>query len=452
MRISNYIVIVLFCSLLIGIHSAEAQKNKISTDTLLHVSQMPDSKLKAIKFDTLRLTIHEAEQLFLQKNLMVLAQKYGVDATEALILQAKLYYNPNFTWGNQVYNTGTHTLLPLSFNYPNSSYSFSYSQEIVLAHKIKKQVGIAETTYVLAKDNFKDLLRTLKFALRSSYYNIYYLQQIAKVYEEEINALQTVVEAYNKVAGENLVSQAEIVQIQAQLYSLQSEYQGWIDTINDQESQLRLLLQSPPSVYIVPIVDPAILKADPNAYGLGTLLDSAYQNRTDFMIARDNLLLSHQNYSLQKSLAVPDITMGLSWIEASPYVGDNTSYSVGLAIPMFNRNQGNIKNANLLIKSNEAQLQYTQKTVDEQVFRGLQKAIDADKLYQGIDPGFAGKFDTLAVEMLKNYMNRNVNLLTFQAFYDSYKTNIEQLNTILYNKVNCLESLNLLTGTNFFNK
>jgi cobalt-zinc-cadmium efflux system outer membrane protein len=95
---------------------------------------------------------------------------------------------------------------------------------------------------------------------------------------------------------------------------------------------------------------------------------------------------------------------------------------------------------------------YTQKSVDEQVFRGLEKAIDADKLYKGIDTTFASKFDTLAAEMLKNYLNRNVNLLTFQAFYDSYKTNIEQLNTILYNKVNTLESLNLLTGTNFYNK
>lgn len=412
----------------------------------------PDSTLKSIRFDTLRLTITDAEQMFIKNNLMLLAQKYGVDATQALIIQAKLYYNPQFSWGNNVYNTDTHTLFPLSFTWPKSDNNFNLSQEIVLARKIKKQVGIAETTYVLAEDNLKDLLRTLKYTLRSSFYNIYYLQQIAKVYNEEISALQTVVDAYKQVEGENIVSEVEIVQVQAQLYSLKSEYQGWVDNINDLESQTRLLLQTPPTVYLLPVVDPDIVKADPLTYDLSTLLDSAYANRTDYMIARDNLLLSKQNYSLQKALAIPDITVGLSSDESSQYVANDLSYSIGFAIPIFNRNQGNIKNANLMIKSNDAQLGYTQKSVDEQVFRGLEKAIDADKLYKGIDTTFATKFDTLAAAMLKSYMNRTVNLLTFQAFYDSYKDNIEQLNTILYNKVNCLESLNLLTGSNFYNK
>jgi outer membrane protein, heavy metal efflux system len=412
----------------------------------------PDGTLKSIRFDTVQITITEAEQTFLKNNLNLLAQKYGVDATQALIIQARLYYNPSFSYGNNIYNTDTHTLFPLSFTWPKSDNSFSLSQEIVLAHKIKKQVGIAETNYVLAKDNFADLLRTLKYTLRSSYYNIYYLRQITKVYDEEINALDTVVAAYKLVEGRNLVSEAEIVQVQAQLYSLQSEYQGWVDNINDLESQLRLLLQAPPTTYILPVVNPDMVKTDPRTYGLGTLLDSAYVNRTDFMIARDNTLLSRQNYSLQKALAIPDITVGLAEDESSQYVANDFSYSFGFDIPLFNRNQGNIKNANLTIKSNEAQELYTQKSVDEQVFRGLQKAIDADKLYKGIDTTFAPKFDTLAAEMLKQYLNRNVNLLTFQAFYDSYKTNIEQLNTILYNKVNTLESLNLLTGTNFFNK
>jgi len=420
--------------------------------TLAQAFTKPDSTLKSIRFDTLRLNINDAEQMFIQKNLMLLAQKYGVDATEALIIQAKLYYNPTFSWGNNVYNGNTNTYFPLSFKWPLSDNQFNYSQEIVLAHKIKKQVGIAETNYVLAKDNFKDLLRTLKYTLRSSFYNIYYLQQIAKVYDEEINALKTVVEAYKQVEGENLVSEAEIVQVQAQLYSLQSEYQGWIDNINDQESQLRLLLQLTPTTYILPAVSQDIVKTDPLKYGLGTLLDSAYNNRTDFMIAKDNLLLSKQNYTLQKALAVPDITLGLAYDESSQYTQHDLGYSIGFAIPMFNRNQGNIKNADLMIKSNDAQLKYTAKTLEEQVFRGLQKAIDADKLYKGIDPTFATKFDTLAAGMLDNYLKRNVNLLTFQAFYDSYKTNIEQLNTILYNKVNTLESLNLLTGTNFYNK
>ena len=54
--------------------------------------------------DTLRLTLPETEQLFLQKNLLLLAAKYNVEAQRALVLQAKLYPNPYFTYTNAVYN------------------------------------------------------------------------------------------------------------------------------------------------------------------------------------------------------------------------------------------------------------------------------------------------------------------------------------------------------------
>ncbi len=429
------------------------QFKKIGIFSMLFVlfhSEITHAQLPGI--DTVRLTLPDAEQLFIQKNLAILAQKYSVDATKALIIQAKLYPNPNFAFGNNIYNSVTKQWFPTSFTPGMSDWNFQISQLIVLSRKIHKQVKIAETNYKLAEDNLSDLLRTLKFALRSTYFNIYYLQQTARVYDEEIHALQVIVDAYKQVQGKGYVSEAEIVQVQAQLYSLQNEYQTLIDNINDQQSQLRLLLQSPPNAYLKPLLDTSIVKTDPLAYSFKALMDSAYTNRTDFMIAKDNLLLSRQYHTLQKALAVPDLNVSLNFDESSEYVHNDYMYFLGIDLPVFNRNQGNIKNARILIDYNNTQLQLTKETLEEQVTRGLQKAIDADKLYKGIDPVFAGNFDRLASEMMKNYMKRNVNLLTFLTFYDSYKQNIVQFNTISYNKVNALENMNFLTGTNFFNK
>ena len=170
------------------------------------------------------------------------------------------------------------------------------------------------------------------------------------------------------------------------------------------------------------------------------------------MIAKDNLLLSQQTYTYQKSLAVPDLTLGAAYDRHGSYIPDFNAINVGLNIPIFNRNQGNIKSTKILIDYNNTELEVTKKGLEEQVTRGWQKAIDADKLYKEIDTAFSKKFDTLADEMMKNYMKRNVSLLAFLSFYDSYKQNIVQLNTIQFNKINSLENLNFLTGTNFFNK
>ena len=82
----------------------------------------------------------------------------------------------------------------------------------------------------------------------------------------------------------------------------------------------------------------------------------------------------------------------------------------------------------------------------------MQKAVDADNLYKEIDPTFTMKFDKLAKEMMQLYLKKDVGLLDFLNFYDSYKQNVVQLNTISFNKVNALENLNFLTGTSFFNK
>jgi cobalt-zinc-cadmium efflux system outer membrane protein len=399
--------------------------------------------------DSLRLDIKEAEKLFLDHNLQILAEKYNVDATKALIIQAHLYPNPNFNLEQGAYNPETGKWFQTN---SQGEEAYQLTQLVVLSRKIRKQVNIAETNYKLAEDNLYDLLRTLKLALHSTFYNIYYLRQSAKVYDEEINALKKIVAAYKEVQGKGYVSDAEVVQVQAQLYSLQNEYQVLIDNINDQESQLRLVLQAKPNVFIIPDVKQGIENTDPLAYSIKSLMDSAYANRSDLMIAKDNLLLSEQTFSYQKALAVPDLTLGASYDRQGSYVRDFNAVTLGFDVPIFNRNQGNIKNAQILIDYNNSQLQLTEKTLEEQVSRGLQKAIDADRLYKGIDVSFSANFERLAREMMEHYMKRDVSLLTFLTFYDSYKQNILQLNTILYNKVNALENINFLTGTNFFNK
>ncbi|GGA88158.1 TolC family protein [Puia dinghuensis] len=408
-------------------------------------------RAQSFNTDSLRVTLPQAEKMFLDSNLQILAQKYNVDATKALIIQARLWPNPNINISNGLYNTQTHKWFQV-FDPNDAEQSAQLSQLIVLAGKIKKQTRIAETNYLLSEYGLFDLLRTLKYALRSTYFNIYYLQQTARVYDEEISSLKTVVGTFEKVVDSGYVAQVDVVRVQAQLYSLQAEYQTLIDNLNDQESQLRLLLQTKPSIYVVPQIDTTVINStSPLQYPMQNLMDSAYKNRTDLMIAKGNLTLSQQNYSLQKALAVPDLTAGLGFDRHGSYIPNFTSVGLGIDIPIFNRNQGNIKSARINIDMNKTQLTLTQKTLEEQVTRGLQRAVDADRLYKQLNPAFAAHFDKLAAAMLENYKNRLVRLLDFLTFYDSYKTNIVQLNTILYNRVNALETINLNTGTNFFN-
>ncbi len=403
------------------------------------------------KPDTLQLTLPAAENTFLKNNLLLLAQKLNVDATSALVIQARLWSNPQFNLSQGVYNPETKDWF--SFDKNNGETAFSIDQLIVLAGKIRKQVDIAKTNVQLAQYTLLDMLRSLKFTLRSDFYTIYYLQQTAAVYHEEISSLQIISNAFEQQVSKGYLAKTEVVRIKAQLYSLRSEYNDLMNQVNDKESELRLLLQAPGSLYVIPLADTVVLQQqNPLQYPLQALLDSAYQNRTDLKLASLSVLASQQNYIYQKALAVPDITLGATYDKNGSYVHNSNLVNLGFNIPIFNRNQGNIKSAKILTDYNRTMLESTHKSLEEQVSRGLQKAIDADKLYRDIDPAFAGEFSQLSKAVEENYMKRNIGLLDFLTFYDSYKQNIVQLNNILLNKASALENVNFLTGTDFYNK
>jgi cobalt-zinc-cadmium efflux system outer membrane protein len=72
-----------------------------------------DAQSTAFQKDTLQLPLDSAENIFLQNNLLLLAQKYNIDAAKALIIQAKLYPNPNISFSSVFYQTQTKKILPV---------------------------------------------------------------------------------------------------------------------------------------------------------------------------------------------------------------------------------------------------------------------------------------------------------------------------------------------------
>jgi outer membrane protein, heavy metal efflux system len=408
--------------------------------------------LGQMKTDTLPISLPEAEKMFLDSNLLLLAQKYNIDAQRALILQARLWPNPNFSFSRG-------PLIPVSSpGYPKSNFfvesenAASLSQLILLAGKRNKQIKLAQANTMLAEYQFFDLLRTLKYTLRTDFFNIYYMEQSARVYDAEIRALQQIVTAFDQQEGKGYIAEKEVVRVKAQLYSFQSEYNDLINQINDTQSELRLILQVKPDVFIDPLPDSlSIGGLDPARYPLTMLMDSAYRNRTDLQIARTNTNINKLGYDYQKALAVPDLTLGLSYDEQGSYANNFTSIGVSMDLPVLNRNQGNIKSAKAQIAYSLAQEKSTVATVAENVSRSLQKAFAQDKLLRNIEPKFTADFDRLVNEVLINYQKRNIGLLDFLDFYDSYKQNVLQINSIKYNRVQAFEDLNYYTGTNFFN-
>ena len=393
--------------------------------------------------DTLKLTVRQAEDQFIKNNLSLIVARYNIDNASAQIITARLFQNPDFSFSNGIHASG----VPNAF----SEQSASVSQLFYTAGKRNKNIQLAKIGVEQAKYQFFDLLRTLKFTLRNDFYTIYYNEQSAKVYNEEITSLSKTLGVFREQYTKGNIAQKEVLRIQSQLYSLQTEYNSLLAGIDTTESELKLLIKVSPKTYVEPgVISDSKEMVSQVAYQ--QLLDSAYLNRYDLRYSKATVDYSDMNLKLQKATAIPDVSLSFNYDKLGSYGNNFMSAGIAFSLPFFNRNQGAIKQAHIAVDQSKVQLQSQQDQVESDVATNYKGALRLEQLYNSFDPQFKDDFTHLIQEVFKNYEKRNISMLEFLDFYDSYKTNTLQMNNLQLNRVLSLEQLNYATGTSFFNK
>jgi len=403
---------------------------------------------QTLNTDTLTLTLKQAENQFIQNNLQLIIERYNIDNASAQVITARLFPNPDFNFSNGIAGTRD----PNTGLGPLNEQTFGVSQLIQTAGKRNKSIQLAKIQVRQAGFQFFDLLRTLKYTLRSDFYTIYFQEQSAKVYTEEINSLAKTLKVFKLQYASGNIAEKEVLRIQSQLYSLQSEYNGLLTSIDTTQNELKTLIRAKPGSYIVPVYNFDTDKESVTGVPYQQLLDSAYTNRYDLKNTQAQIDYNNVNLELQKAQAVPDFSLSLGYDRAGA-VGQNfLGAGIEFNLPFFNRNQGGIKQARIAIDQSKVQLQNQQEIIQNQISTYYKGALRLEGLYNNIDPNFKGDFTKLIRGVFENYQKRNISLLEFLDFYDSYKNNTIQLNNLQQNKVTSLEQLNYVTGTSFFNK
>ncbi|MGZ4090791.1 MAG: TolC family protein, partial [Bacteroidia bacterium] len=170
--------------------------------------------------DTLRITVAESEKLFLQNNLSILAAKYNIDANRALIRQAKFWDNPVISTDQNIYDKQGGLF---KHDQANGQVYVQVMQLIKTAGKRNKLAQLAQDNTTISTAQFDDLVRTLRYALISDLYEIEHQLKIKRVYNAEINELQTLVAGMDEQLKAGNISVKDNIRIKALLFSLQNE-------------------------------------------------------------------------------------------------------------------------------------------------------------------------------------------------------------------------------------
>ncbi len=402
--------------------------------------------------DTLFLSLPDAEKIFLQKNLSLLAAKYNIDANKALIKQARLWDNPVLTTDQNIYDGAKGDGKFFAHDKDRGQFYVQVTELIRTAGKRSKLAQIATDNATLSEQQFDEVLRSLRYALRTDMIEIQHQLKIKHVYESEIVELKKLIAGMDQEFKAGNVALKDVVRLKALLFSLQNELVNTQSLILPAQNEIKLLLQSNDSSFIAPAMsyhfgDLVKISLPP----LDSLVADAINNRPDAKTAKFQITAQNNFLAYQKALAKPDVTVGTEYDQRSSYNPNYVGLTVGLPLTVFNKNKGGIQSAQYAVKQQEVlfDLQYCKirNEVNAAVtqYNYLQQVNDLQQLE------FSDTYDKLFNNMLKSYQQRQINLLEFIDFMDAYKDTKLKLTEQHNNFLKSAEEINYTTNSNVIN-
>ncbi|MBW6482978.1 MAG: TolC family protein [Vicingaceae bacterium] len=380
--------------------------------------------------DTLKLSREQAEAVFLKENLLLIAEKLNISQSEAMVMQAKLWPNPSFTfdqvnfWATDAQTGGQEVIPSLGGIRPNQQFGFGIEQLILTAGKRKKLVALEQVSVEKSNQYFEDLLRNLKIEFRNQLTKLQYLQFSKSIYQNQLNSIKQLTQAYKKQVEQGNVPQGEYIRLKALELEIAKNINELNKEVNEAQKELKLLMRLPATSQLE-ITDEGYLK-DTEQFkilALNDIIEQAKTHRPDYKIAQLEETYFNKLYAYEKAQRVPNLTLSSAYDRGGNAMLDFVGFGVAMDLPFFNRNQGNIKYA--LIGIEQSKILYEQKTlnIENEIVLSYQNLSNALFFLEGIEPDYETTLDSLLTSYTKNFTDRNISMLEYLDFLEAYLEN-----------------------------
>ncbi len=352
------------------------------------------------------LSFQEAKARLLNYNLGLLASYYDIGIAKAKVIQAKVWNNPNFIINGDMYNQETNEY----FNLRNQSL-WQFEQTFSWAGKHTNSVRLARIGIEMAEKQMEDVIRSLLFELGNTYSDLAALQSKEILYTQVISNYDKLMEATRKQLEVGAISTTEAIRLEAEYLDVKADA---LENYNEKEKvagNLRSLLRYPQDTTFYVEQKLPIVAEEFDAVYLAT---QAVETRPDIQAAKINIRYQERNLKLQQSSGVPDIKVGYQpYDRGSNYLRPYHGFTTEIFLPIYDHNQGRIKQAKLTVAQSD--LQYNQ--LENQARNEVGAAYNR---YKSSNAGLAN-YNTQFLERLKelnqstnqNFQKRNISLLQF---------------------------------------
>lgn len=408
---------------------------------------LPFLYTEATEENRLKLTIHEAERYLADHNLRLLAEHYAVDQAEARVIQAKLFDNPVISFEQNVYNR----INGRYFDFGKEGESaVELEQLIYIAGQHNKRVKLEKINHEMSAYQYEEVARSLRGELRQKFVELYFTRRSLTVYDDEIRAINDLLAIYKTQQEKGNISLLEKARLEALLLALRQEQGDLINQTTVLSGELRLLLGINDQTQVEPVIDESALdRIDLSDISFADLL-ARLPERPDLKIAQSKRRASEADLKLQRALAFPEVSLKGSYDKAGNFINDYWAIGLSISLPIFNRNQGNIKAAKLAILQSGQQEAYEQQQAENELYTCYARLDQAIRLYRSTDLSLAGDFSKILEGVNQSFRQRDISLLEFIDYYESYKTTCLRLNDLKREVLQAFEEVNIAAGENLF--
>lgn len=395
--------------------------------------------------DTLKITLQQADSIFISSNFSLLASSMNIEAQQARVIQAKLYPNPVFTADINAYDPENNKAFHIG---STGQKSFQVEQLILLGGKRKSEIEIAKTNAAIAELEFQQLTRQLKFQLRCDLYSAGLQQLLLSRYNSQLELLNTLLSAYQVQADKGNIPLKEVVRLKGAYLKLNNDRSDLLRQYFDTQARLQTLLQT--SSTVVFQFSELEIEQYIRQVPLDDIRSEALLSRPELLIMQQNKSLAEQYLQYQKRLAVPDISLFASYDQRSGAFNNQLNAGISIPLPLKNRNQGNIRSAHFQVREAEYDLQ----KMESEMISTLQSAyahyMQTITEYRKANAFYNDDFEITVRGMTDNFQKRNVSIIEFIDFFESYNEVLTELTRIKIQLVVSAEQLNLLTGKDIY--
>ncbi|MEO8326222.1 MAG: TolC family protein [Nitrospirota bacterium] len=354
---------------------------------------------------TVTLSLDDSLSLFLKKNLDLLMTKYGIDNAKGLAITAKLFPNPVFSlFGGSAFTSGQ-TFESTRFITPQ------IEQMFLLAGKRGYRIESAGYGIQAAEATFTDAIRQLTLTLKDTYYQVQLASRrldLAKDNQERFHRILTIGDLRFK---KGFIAEVDLIRLRLQAVDFGAQVIKYTQEVQTALADLRLLLAFPPTTDLVLTSDLLYKRVTPDIDKLRT---EALNKRPDLQARRFVLSQQQANLKLAKSLRIPDPVVGGNYTLQGPRGGANSqlfAFTFEVPLPVFNRNQGGIAQAEIAIQVAQVDLHKTTLAVQNEIEVNYRNLTQSQRLVETYQAGVLDDAKTTFSILEKAYQKGGVTLI-----------------------------------------